>query len=145
MGDRKLKADVREVLENYSGAAARLDIEEYMTFFTDEPVVHGVLELFGMTGPLVGTEAVRGFFGPAFEGLDWLIQTNSITNITISKDGKHATTSLGLLERAGGVNGESALVARYDDKLVLTDDGWKFAERRLTKYKFEQFPAPAAG
>jgi ketosteroid isomerase-like protein len=123
MSDRKAKADVREVLENYSGAAARLEIDEYMTFFADDPVVHGVLELFGLTGPLVGTEAVRGFFAPAFEG-------------------QHATTSLGLLERAGGPSGESALVARYDDKLVLTDKGWKFKERRLTKYTFEQVANP---
>lgn len=144
MSDRKAKADVREVLEGYSGAAARLDIEEYMTFFADEPEVHGVLELFGQTGPIVGTEAVRGFFGAAFEGLEWLIQTNSITNITISKSGKHATTSLGLLENAGGANGESSLIARYDDKLVLTDDGWKFEERRLTKYKFIQVAKTAA-
>ena len=131
MGDRKTKADVREVLENYSGAAGRLDIEEYMTFFVEGASVHGVLELFGMTGPLVGSVALRGFFGQAFDGLDWLIQTNSITNIDISEDGKHATTSLGLLERAGGVNGESALVARYHH-----DDG---RPHRLT---ISSYPRP---
>ena len=136
MSDRKRKADVREHLEGYSGAAARLDIDEYLTFFTDDAAMHGILEMFGQTGPLVGKEALRGFFGQAFDGLEWLVQLNSITNIAIGKDGDTATTSLGVQERAGGANGSIIMLGRYDDKLVLTDDGWKFSERRLTVYKF---------
>lgn len=136
MGNRKLKQDVREHLEGYSGAAARLDIDEYLTFFTDDAVMHGILEMFGQTGPLVGKEALRGFFGQAFAGLEWLVQLNSITNINIGDDGESATTSLGVQERAGGENGSIIMLGRYDDKLVLTDDGWKFTERRLTVYKF---------
>jgi len=136
MSKRKLKQDVREHLEGYSGAAARLDIEEYLTFFTDDAVMHGILEMFGQTGPLVGKEALRGFFGQAFAGLKWLIQLNSITNIEIGDDEETATASLGVQERAGGDGHEIIMIGRYDDKLVLTDDGWKFAERRLTVYKF---------
>ncbi len=136
MSKRKLKADVREHLEGYSGAAARLDIDEYLSFFTDDAAMHGILEMFGQTGPLVGKEALRGFFGQAFDGLEWLVQLNSITNIDIGEDGDTATTSLGVQERAGGVNGSIIMLGRYDDKLVLTDDGWKFTERRLTVYKF---------
>jgi ketosteroid isomerase-like protein len=144
MSDRKLKQDVREHLEGYSGAAARLDIDEYLTFFTDDAVMHGILEMFGQTGPLVGKEALRGFFGAAFAGLDWLIQLNSITAITIGKDGESATATLGVQERAAGANGEIIMVGRYDDQLVLTDDGWKFAERRLTVYKFAPVTDPGA-
>ena len=136
MGKFKKKAAVREVLEGYSGAAGRLDIDEFMTFFTPDAEVHGVLEMFGQTGPLVGHDALRGFFGQALGGLDWLIQLNSITNINIDKGGKTATTSLGVTESAEGVNGHIIMIGRYDDKLVLTDDGWKFSERRLTVYKF---------
>jgi hypothetical protein len=144
MGKRKLKADVRELLESYSGSAARLDIDEYLSHFADEPVMHGILEMFGQTGPLVGKDALRGFFRPAFEGLEWLIQLNSITDIRIGENGKTATTSLGVQERAGGANGEVLMLGRYDDKLVLTGDGWKFAERRLTVYKFGPVPNPTA-
>lgn len=136
-GKRKLKQDVREVLENYSGAAGRLDIDEYMTFFTDDAVMHGILEMFGQTGPLVGKDAIRGFFGPALGGLKWLQQLNSITDIDIADDGESAITSLALQERAGGDDHEIIMFGRYDDKLVLTDDGWKFAERRLNVYRFK--------
>lgn len=136
MSERELKADVREHLEGYSGAAARLDIDEYLTFFTEDAVMHGILEMFGQTGPLVGKDALRGFFGQAFEGLDWLVQLNSITDIRIGDDGKSATTSLGVQERAGGANGSIIMLGRYNDRLVLTDQGWKFTERRLTVYKF---------
>ncbi|MBM3594398.1 MAG: nuclear transport factor 2 family protein [Alphaproteobacteria bacterium] len=136
MSKRKLRQDVREHLEGYSGAAASLDIDEYLTFFTDDAVMHGILEMFGQTGPLVGKEALRGFFGPAFDGLEWLTQLNSITNIDIGEDEETATASLGVQERAGGANGEILMLGRYDDRLVLTDEGWKFKERRLTVYKF---------
>ena len=136
MSKRKLRQEVREHLEGYSGAAARLDIDEYLTFFTDDAVMHGILEMFGQTGPLVGKEALRGFFGPAFDGLEWLVQLNSITDIDIGEDEETATASLGVQERAGGPNGEILMLGRYDDRLVLTDDGWKFKERRLTVYKF---------
>jgi ketosteroid isomerase-like protein len=136
MSKRKLRQDVREHLEGYSGAAARLDIEEYLSFFTDDAVMHGILEMFGQTGPLVGKEALRGFFGQAFARLDWLVQINSITNIDIGEVEETATASLGVLERAGGAQGSVIMLGRYDDKLVQTDDGWKFTERRLTVYKF---------
>ena len=137
MGKRKAKAQVREVLERYSGAAGRLDIEEYMTFFVEDAEVHGILEMFDQTGPLVGTEAIRGFFGPALGGLKWLQQLNSITDIDISDDGKSATASLALQERAGGDDHEILMYGRYDYKLVLTGKGWKFKERRLTVYRFK--------
>ena len=136
MSERKIKQDVREHLEHYSGAAARLDIDEYLECFTDDGVMHGILEMFGQTGPLVGKDALRGFFGQAFDGLEWLVQLNSITDINIGEDGDTATTSLGVQERAGGANGSIIMLGRYDDRLVLTDDGWKFTERRLTVYKF---------
>lgn len=142
MGKFKKKAAVREVLERYSGAAARLDIDEYMTFFVPDTQMHGILEMFGQTGPLVGLDAIRGFFSQAFAGLDWLIQINSITDINIGKDGETATTSLGVAETAEGVNGHIVMIGRYDDKLILTDDGWKFAERRLTVHKFAPISLP---
>ena len=143
MSKFKTKAAIREVLENYSGAAARLDIDEYLTFFVPDAKMYGILEMFGQTGPLVGEEALRGFFGQAFAGLNWLIQLNSITDIRIGEDGKSATTSLGVTESAEGENGHIVMIGRYDDKLVLTEDGWKFQERRLTVYKFAPVSLPA--
>ena len=71
------------------------------------------------------------------------MQLNSITNIDISKDGKRATASIGVQERANGANGSITMLGRYDDKLVLTDNGWKFAERRLNVYNFT--PVTKAG
>lgn len=145
MSDFETKYAVREVLERYSGSAARLDIEEYLTFFTPDAKMYGILEMFGQTGPLVGLDALREFFGAAFAGLDWLIQLNSITDINLAPDGKSATTSLGVVESAAGVNGQIIMMGRYDDNLVLTDDGWKFKERRLNVYKFApvSIPEPA--
>ena len=117
-----------------------LDIDQFLDFFVEDAVVHGVVEIFGQQGPMVGHEQLRGFFGAAFENLDWLIQLNSITDVSLSPDGMAANTSLAVVETAERTGADQILmIGRYDDKLTLTDRGWKFVERRLTVHKFTTF------
>lgn len=139
MGDWETKAAIQEVLNGYSGAAGRGDIDAFLSFFTQDAEVHGIPELMGLPGPFKGHEGIRGFFGPAFEAMEWLQQQNTTTDITIAPDGRTATTSTGLVEMAKRKEANQiVLIARYDDELVLTGDGWKFARRTLTPYRLEQ-------
>jgi hypothetical protein len=32
------------------------------------------------------------------------------------------------------------LIARYDDELTLTDEGWRFTRRTLTPLRFSEVP-----
>lgn len=140
MSDWEAKAAIQEVLNGYSGAAGRCNIEEFLAFFTEDAEVHGIPELMGLPGPFKGHEGLRGFFGPAFENMEWLQQQNTTTDINISADGKSATTSTGLVEMAmvKGAEKPAVLMARYDDELALTADGWKFTRRSLTPYRMAQ-------
>ena len=141
MSDVEAKAAIREVLSGYSGAASRLDIEAFMAFFTEDAEVHGIPEMMGLPGPFVGHAAIRGFFGPTFQNLEWLVQMNNITDVEISADGKSATASTGLIENAKAEHADQImLIARYDDELKLTDAGWKFSKRVLTPYRITQVP-----
>lgn len=141
MSEWETRAAVQAALNGYSGAAARLDIAEYLTFFAEDAEFHGVAELMGQTGPLRGKAAIGAFFGPLFQGLEWLQQQNTTTDITLSADGTEARTSTGLVEMArprGGV--QMVLIARYDDELRLIGDRWQFVRRTLVPYRFAQVP-----
>lgn len=141
MSEFETKAAIRDVLSGYSGAASRLDIEAFLSFFTEDAEVHGIPEMMGLPGPFKGHDALRGFFGKSFENLSWLVQMNNITDVNLGPDGKTATTSTGLVEMAQAEGADQiVLIARYDDELNLTDAGWKFTRRVLTPFRFSQVP-----
>ncbi len=142
MNEWETKAAIRDVLSGYSGAAGRLDIAAFMQFFTEDAEVHGIAGLLGQPEPLAGRAQIAAFFGASFQRLEWLVQLNNITDVHLGADGTSATTSTGLLERAKRRDAEVLeLIARYDDELRLTQDGWRFTRRTLTPFRFSQLPA----
>jgi hypothetical protein len=141
MSEWEQKAAIREVLGGYSGAAGRLDIDAFVQFFTEKAEIHGIAGLLGQPEPIVGREAIGGFFGASFERLEWLVQMNNITDIILGADGRSATTSTGLVEMAKRKDANMlVLIARYDDELALTKDGWRFTKRTLTPFRFSEVP-----
>lgn len=141
MGEWEAKAAISEVLNAYSGAAGRLDIKAFMRFFTDDAQVHGIASLLGQPEPLRGSEQIAGFFGPSFEKLEWLVQMNNITDIIVNAECTRASTSTGLVEMAKRRDADMiVLIARYDDELRLTDEGWRFTKRTLTPHRFMEVP-----
>jgi len=141
MDDWEKKAAIREVLGNYSGAAGRLDIDAFVSFFTPDAKIHGIAGLLGQPEPIVGRDAIGAFFGASFERLEWLVQMNNITDVVLGADGTTATTSTGLVEMAKRRDANMlVLIARYDDELTLTDEGWRFTKRTLTPFRFSEVP-----
>jgi ketosteroid isomerase-like protein len=135
------KAAIREVLSAYSGAAGRLDIEAFGSFFAEDAEFHGVLELFKRQGPLKGRDQIKGFFGASFQNLEWLVQMNNITEVKLAADRKTATTHTDLIETAKRKNaGQLVMIGRYDDQLKLTSEGWRFTQRKLSVFRFGDVP-----
>lgn len=142
MSEWETKAAIQATLNGYSGAAARLDIDEYLTHFTEDAEFRGVAELLGFPGPLKGRAAIGAFFGPLLANLEWLQQQNTTTDIDIGQGGTTATTSTSLVEQAKPKGRDHmVLVARYDDELKLVDGRWQFARRTLVPYRFSPWPA----
>jgi len=141
VSDWEQKAAIREVLGNYSGAAGRLDIEAFVRCFTEDAEVHGIAGLLGQPEPIAGRDAIGAFFGASFQRLEWLVQMNNITDVNLNADGTRATTSTGLVEMAKRKDANMlVLIARYDDELALTVDGWRFTRRTLTPFRFSEVP-----
>lgn len=136
MSEFETRAAIRELLSAYSGAAGRLDVEAFCNLFTPDAEIHGVAPLLGRPDPLKG-EQIRDFFGASFGNLEWLVQMNNITDVTLGPDGKTATASTGLIENAKLKQAaQITLIGRYDDKLILTPKGWRFTQRSFTPYRF---------
>lgn len=141
MNVSEAKQSIRDTIDAYSGAAGRLNIEEFVGFFTEDGEVHGVAGLLGQPEPLKGHDQISQFFGTSFERLSWLVQQNTTTDISLSDDKKHATATTGLVEMAQREGADMiVLVARYQDELVLTDKGWRFSKRRLIPLSFKSVP-----
>jgi ketosteroid isomerase-like protein len=141
MSEWETRAAIQAALNSYSGAAARLDIEEFLTHFAEDAEFRGVAELLGFPGPLKGKAAIGSFFGPLLASLEWLQQQNTITDITIGADGTTASASTGLIENAKPRGRDHVvLLARYDDELKLERGRWKFTMRTLVPYRFSPVP-----
>jgi len=143
MSQWEQKAAIGELINNYTGAAGRLDIEEFAAFFLDEAEVHGVAGLLGQPEPLRGKAGIAGFFGPLFQGIDWLVQQNTTTDIRIDSDGRRASASTNIVELAQPAGREMiVMIGRYDDEIELTGAGWRFRKRVLTPFRFSTVPNP---
>ncbi len=141
MSEWEQKAAITEVLNAYSGAAGRLDIDAFVGFFAEDAEIHGIAGLLGQPEPISGRAAIRQFFGASFERLEWLVQMNTTTDITLGADGASAITRTNLVERAKRKDADMVvLVALYDDELALTKDGWRFTKRTLTPLSFSEAP-----
>lgn len=60
MSNWETNAAIQAVLNGYSGAAARLDTEEYLSFFTEDAEFRGVPEMVGLPAPFKGRERIGG-------------------------------------------------------------------------------------
>ncbi len=145
MSDWESKTAITELINNYTGAAGRLDIGEFSAFFLEDAEVHGVASLLGQPEPLRGKEAIAGFFGPLFLGLDWLVQQNTTTDIRIDREGRWAKVSTNIVEMAQpSGRGIVTMIGRYDDEVELSGTRWRFRKRVLTPFSFTTQASPEA-
>jgi ketosteroid isomerase-like protein len=141
MSEWETKAAIQSALNGYSGAAASLDIEAYLGFFTQDAEFWGVPEMLNLPAPFKGHEQIGAFFGASFAQIEWLQQQNTTTDIEIAPDGKSAKTRTSLTETAKSRNRDAVqIIARYEDELVLTEGGWKFAKRKLVLHRYATLP-----
>jgi SnoaL-like domain len=142
MSDYEKKEAVRETISAWSYHAGRFEAEAMGTLFLDNCEFHGIKELVGGKGPLVGPRQIVELLAATFVNFNWLTQMNNIVSITLDAAGTTATTRTNLVERAGpkGRNTTFILIAVYDDVLKLTDQRWRFLRRSITSHDVREVP-----
>jgi ketosteroid isomerase-like protein len=121
--------EINRLLAAYSHAVMRLDPVASAAVYTE----NGVLSAFN--GPdIVGRAAIEAAFVATFTPVRFLIQNCGASVIEV--DGDTARASSSVSEILQMKNGEqlSCCFGNYDDVLVRTADGWRFARRRFNPF-----------
>ncbi len=132
---------IQRTINTYSEGASRGDWDQVMSTFIPE----GVWEVPVHGARFAGADEVRGgliFFSAP---MAYIVQTNSPALISV--DGDKATARSVIRECGKFADRDEALeiLGTYQDELVRTPDGWKFARRVFLLAGMHSFPLlPAA-
>lgn len=136
MTDRDL---IQDVLTRYSQGCSCADWDMVLaTFLAD-----GAWEVPARGIRQEGHGAIRAAMSGFLKAFSWYAQLNSPALIEIAGD--RATARSMIREIGASRDGGDALevVGFYDDELVRTDEGWKFAVRRFSGVGLHGIPVAA--
>jgi hypothetical protein len=122
--------DIQMLISLYSEAGALRDWESLVSTFTRD----GAWKLAGTDISLDGHAALRAGFPQFVAHMDYLLSINAPAIIAVDGD---KATARSLIREAGKVKDADTwmeLFGRYEDKLVRTKDGWRFALRTFTSF-----------
>lgn len=123
------EAEIQRLGAAYSHACMRLDgTAAAQTYARD-----GVLTAFH-NAPLNGRDAIAAALQATLERLTFLAQSCTAGIITVDGDCASAKWTVIELFAAHADEGPSCCLGSYDDSLVRTDDGWRFAHRRFLPF-----------
>lgn len=126
---------IQQLMNRYSEGASRRDWAQMLDTFAPDgiwavPARDMVLTGHGEIGPAL----------PVFVAqFDYFVQMNSAAVIEVSGD---AATARSVIRECGKFSGRQEaleIMGRYDDELVRTGEGWKFARRTFTSFGMHRF------
>ena len=114
---------IRELIDRYSDAVSRFDLEVWDDLWTDD----GEWQLMG--NHLRGKEAIAGFWGAVLNSLDSVIF--QAQPVAVAIDGDQASGRVLVMETLKPKDGERrAIHGHYDDTYVKEAGVWRFRMRR---------------
>ena len=117
---------VRSLANAYSHAVSRLDSDAAAMVYAED----GVLSAF--RGPdIVGRAKICEAFHNTFDPLDFLIQTCAAGMVEIDGDRAKASWSVTEWFKPKGMDDLGCCFGMYEDQVVRTAEGWRFARRRF--------------
>lgn len=129
-------AAIQQVLSAYSVATSRGDEAKVLSLFIPD----GVWSVPGIGVHLEGTEAVRAGMEQIRTQFDYIVQVHGPAEIVVSGD---TATAASVIRESGKYAGREVAVdilGVYDDDLVRTAEGWKFARRVFDLQGMHDFP-----
>lgn len=120
---------MQRIAAAYSHAVMRLDATAAAATYAED----GVLAAF-YKPEIVGREAIRSALAITFAPIAFLAQTCGAGIIKIEGDMAHATWTVTELLRFREGDGLACCFGSYDDDLVRTVEGWRFAQRRFLPF-----------
>lgn len=117
--------EIAALAARYSDAVNRGKPDECAAVYIDGGVLHGP----GIE-PVLGRTAIRDFLALVFAKWQWLYQI--CANGVITVDGERAVSRFAIVEHGRGMDGRGTeFYGFYQDRLLRTPDGWRFAQRTV--------------
>jgi hypothetical protein len=128
----KDRADIVDLALTFSASASKLDATKLSQTFTADGILAGVAKLVGQGDiDITSSKSIAGFFDPIFKTLQFVHHTSQVVGLVVTGDKATATTMI--IEYARPKEGGKLMLVmgEYDDTLVRTSAGWRFARREL--------------
>jgi len=131
---------IQQTLNKYSEGASRADWKQVMSTFTPD----GIWEIPALQARYQDHSVIQNVMAAFVGQMAYFVQVNSPAIITV--DGDKATARSVIRECGKFADRDEALevLGRYEDELVRTPAGWKFARRVFRaagKHTFALLPA----
>jgi ketosteroid isomerase-like protein len=120
--------EIQATISQYSVAAGMRDVDTIVSTFA----VDGVWDVAALPAPVKGHEALRTAMKALLEPMENFFQLNAPAIIELHGDRATARTGIREGGKLAGSNIVLDVMAFYDDELLRTPQGWKFARRKLT-------------
>ena len=118
--------ELSRLVEAYCDGVINKDLETWGATWADD-------SQWQLTGdPIHGKQAIVDYWVEAMTRFEWVVQTAPHSVFDVAEgatEGTGRVVANETFKRADGVIG--GLLAIYHDQYVKTDDGWKFADRKL--------------
>jgi ketosteroid isomerase-like protein len=123
------ETEITRLIAAYSHAVMRLDAAASAAVYTED----GVLSAFD--GPdLVGRAKIERMLGKVYAPLRFLLQNCGSVVIDVDGDTARASSSVSEFVQYKDKDPLSCCFGNYDDALVRTAAGWRFARRRFSPF-----------
>jgi ketosteroid isomerase-like protein len=121
--------EINRLIAAYSHAVMRLDAAGSAAVYTED----GVLSAFD--GPdVVGREKIERMLGKVYAPLRFLSQNCGSVVIDVQGDRARASSSVSEFVQYKDKDPLGCCFGNYDDELLRTSEGWRFARRRFNPF-----------
>lgn len=130
MSTTDLTADIlaiRMLADQYSAGANSMDARAMAAVYAEDAVLVSFEHRFE------GREAIEKVFGDTIGLMEMMNQVCAASVISIDGDRATARWSITEFAKRKGQDKLELFIGDYDDELVRTADGWRFAKRVLTR------------
>lgn len=128
--------DIQRLINTYSHYGSIGDWDRTLATYTEDGA--WAIPHFGLR--FEGHAAIRQALKDFFAGMDYVVQLNAPALIAITGDTATALSNISECGKVAGKDEGFQYLGYYDDRLVRTATGWKFAERVFEGLGSSLFP-----
>ena len=126
---------IQQLIARYIESASSGNIDGVGSTFADD----GVWEVPAFPMRVVGPEAIKAKISELLQPMEYLVQLGAPASITVNGDRATARSAMREGCKFKGKNVAAEILGVYDDDLVRTAQGWKFARRTFEMSCFNTY------